>query len=670
MNRQLTTIGPYAVIELIGQGGFGNVYKVRHPSLQGVFVAKVANTIIDQEVVASFQKEANLAKSLNHPNIVQVFDFGFTDTGVPYIIMAYQPFGSLAEKYPSGTRVPLNMLVSFVVLIGNALQYAHEHQVIHGDVKPENMFIGEEKAAQSGRTVRIGDFGTSQALPASKTTALVQVPMGTPQYSPPELFLRAAYKTAGDQYMFAAVIFEWLAGRPPFVGSVSQMRYGHINLPPPTLRSLGVNIPHVDLVDLVLQRALVKDAQKRFPTMKAFVESFRAAISGKAMQVENHPTRLLAPAQQVPQPQQRSFFPHWNSPLRAIVGIPQGLPVNKGDAVKALGLLHSQNKKKIWLPVISFAILVAIFLMVTLGGNFLGSATGFQSGTSENAYQFAAGPTGIPVWESNNVNIAIAVGGTTRVYDISDPSNTAQVISSSPVAWHDTATAEVEKIGSGWEVHIQDSQSGVDEVLTGMTIKPDLLAWSPDGNHIAAAGGSGGASILIWDTTAGGPPVVFPAGVGVTSIAWSFDSSSLAYTRSAKTDSVGVVSASGQQVFHMSEGDSYGVSWAHSGSSIAFGGSQGNVIVLSATDGTLQHTYSGHTGTVTSTSWSAQDDQLASGSTDTTVRIWNVSKGGTVFIYRAHKDAVTGVAWSPDGARLASASTGMLNVWAAPPTAS
>jgi eukaryotic-like serine/threonine-protein kinase len=136
-------IGNYRLIRLLGEGGFAEVYLGEHLYLGSQAAIKLLHTRLAPHDMAQFQHEGQMLANLIHPHIVRVLDFG-VDVHTPYLIMDYAPFGTLRQRHPKGTRLPLPLVIQYIKQIGRALQYAHDQKCIHRDIKPENMLIGRD----------------------------------------------------------------------------------------------------------------------------------------------------------------------------------------------------------------------------------------------------------------------------------------------------------------------------------------------------------------------------------------------------------------------------------------------------------------------------------------------------------------------------------------------
>src|SRR6266581_555678 len=145
-------LGNYRLIALLGQGSFAEVYLGQHVRLTLHVALKVLHTHLTGQEAEHFQQEAETIATLMHPSIARVLDYDVQD-GVPFLVMDYAPDGSLRRRHPPGEVVPLPLLLSYVKQVADALQYAHEHKLVHRDVKPENMLVGRRQE------LLLSDFG-------------------------------------------------------------------------------------------------------------------------------------------------------------------------------------------------------------------------------------------------------------------------------------------------------------------------------------------------------------------------------------------------------------------------------------------------------------------------------------------------------------------------------
>ncbi len=270
-------LGNYRLVSLLGQGGSASVYLGQHVRFNQQAAIKVLHAHLSSIEAEHFHQEAETIAQLSHPSIIRVLDFDVQD-GVPFLVIDYAPMGSLRQRYPKGSLVPLPIIVSSVKQVGEALQYAHEQKFIHRDVKPENMLLGRRQE------VLLSDFGIATiAHNTSSINVGADGTSGTLAYMAPEQ-IEGHPRPASDQYALGVVVYEWLCGERPFEGSVSEVMAQHLSVPPLPLHA---RMPEIPLeIEQVVLRALSKDPKARFASVidysKALEQASQRALSSTA----------------------------------------------------------------------------------------------------------------------------------------------------------------------------------------------------------------------------------------------------------------------------------------------------------------------------------------------------------------------------------------------------
>ncbi|HEV2579930.1 MAG TPA: serine/threonine-protein kinase, partial [Ktedonobacteraceae bacterium] len=266
-------LGNYRLNSLIGQGGSGEVYLAEHIHLNTLVSIKILSMQLASDETEGFKKEAQIIAHLVHPNIIRVLDYDI-DNNLPYLVMDYAPNGNLRSRHPFGTRLPADIIVSYVKQMASALQFAHEQDVVHRDVKPENMLIGRNDE------ILLSDFGIAlvgssmNSRPPQNFTGTFYI-TGTPLYMAPEQ-ITGNPGHASDQYGLGVIVYEWLCGSPPFHGSFMALAMQHMVTPPTPLRE---KVPSISPdIEQVVLRALAKDAQDRFATIQEFADALEQAV--------------------------------------------------------------------------------------------------------------------------------------------------------------------------------------------------------------------------------------------------------------------------------------------------------------------------------------------------------------------------------------------------------
>ena len=276
--------GRYEVRSLIGRGGMAEVHLGFDTRLSRVVAIKMLRRDLAQDSIfqARFRREAQSAASLNHPNIVAVYDTGEEiiedavgrSIAVPYIVMEYVEGHTVKDLISDGTAVPINEAVDIVSGVLSALDYSHANHLVHRDIKPGNIML------TSDGKIKVMDFGIARALTDSQATMTqTNAVVGTAQYLSPEQARGETVDARSDLYSTGVVLFELLTGRPPFKGdSAVAVAYQHVEQIPPTPSSILSDIP--DSLDRVVLKALAKNREDRYPSAAAMLSDLQRVSRG------------------------------------------------------------------------------------------------------------------------------------------------------------------------------------------------------------------------------------------------------------------------------------------------------------------------------------------------------------------------------------------------------
>jgi serine/threonine protein kinase len=233
------------------------------------------------DVERRFKREAALLGQFSHPNILPVYDSGVED-GYLYIVMPYAQEGSLSDairgRFGRRLELPLELpaAADLIGQVASALQYTHDHDVVHRDVKPGNILIRIEPDGHW--RMLLADFGVARG---PETTTQQTLVTGTFAYMAPEQF-SGKFSPASDQYALGVVAYQLLAGRPPFEGEIGELTRAHLYEQPPSLRALNPAV--TPAVEAVIMRALAKEPAQRYPSVRQFADAFRAAATSESTQ--------------------------------------------------------------------------------------------------------------------------------------------------------------------------------------------------------------------------------------------------------------------------------------------------------------------------------------------------------------------------------------------------
>jgi serine/threonine protein kinase len=284
------SIGRYQILEQLGKGGMATVYKARDTRLDRFVAIKViridqfAPSMLD-EMLKRFEREAKALAQLSHPNIVHVHDYGEYQ-GAPYLVMEYLPCGTLAHR-PSAL-MPWQQAIHILLPIAQALTYAHQHNIVHRDIKPGNILLTENDLPM------LSDFGIAKILGNSGTGTITDAGMGigTPEYMAPEQWTGQAGPQS-DIYSLGVVLYELVTGHKPYTADTpAGIMIKQIQEPLPPPRQFVPGLPE-DLEN-VLMKALERQPEDRYHSMSEFAQALESLTAGQALLSEVQSEDVLA----------------------------------------------------------------------------------------------------------------------------------------------------------------------------------------------------------------------------------------------------------------------------------------------------------------------------------------------------------------------------------------
>ncbi|MEK6680950.1 MAG: serine/threonine-protein kinase [Nitrospirota bacterium] len=247
-------IGNYDVIEEIGRGGMAVVYKALHTSLERIVAIKELHSSLrdDREIIERFKREAKAAASLNHSNIVQVYDF-WNDRNTYYLAMEFIDGIDLKIILERCEKLPLEIALIIAIQICDAIDFAHQRKIIHRDIKTGNIILSRKGA------VKLADFGIAYIMDTTGSNLTQSgIVLGTPAYMSPEQVRGEKLTEASDIFSFGIVLYEMLTGKKPFVEDTDEkVIYKILTKKPLAPRRLNNNIP------FRIQRIILKSLQKK-----------------------------------------------------------------------------------------------------------------------------------------------------------------------------------------------------------------------------------------------------------------------------------------------------------------------------------------------------------------------------------------------------------------------
>ena len=279
----------YELEELVGSGGMSSVYRAHDRLLDRRVALKVLHDYYsgDNEYVERFRREARSVAQLSHPNIVTVIDRG-EENGRQFIVFEYVDGENLKQLLEAHGPLPVRNALELTLGVARALAFAHEHGLVHRDVKPQNVLINPDGEA------KVTDFGIARSLDVEHGVTQTGTVLGTSNYIAPEQATGNRVGVHTDIYSLGVVLFELLTGEVPFSGdNFVAVAMRHINEEAPSVRNFRGDVP--PRVAAAVERALAKDPRDRFPSMDAFAAELEACLAQLARAEGDDATQIVTP---------------------------------------------------------------------------------------------------------------------------------------------------------------------------------------------------------------------------------------------------------------------------------------------------------------------------------------------------------------------------------------
>jgi WD40 repeat protein/tRNA A-37 threonylcarbamoyl transferase component Bud32 len=679
----------YELLNELGRGGMGVVYKARQKSLGRVVALKMvlSGSHASKIELARLRSEAEAIARLSHPHIVQIHEIGEHD-GLPFLCLEYLSGGTLASRL-AGTPMPPRQAAEMVTVLAGAVHAAHRAGIIHRDLKPSNVLFAADG------TPKVTDFGLAKQRDSGLTAS--DAVLGTPSYMAPEQAEGRVREIgpAADVYSLGAILYECLTGRPPFKSSsdLETIRQVIHDDPAPP-RRLNRAVPR-DL-ETVCLNCLRKQPQRRYATAAELADDLGRFLDGKPITarpagrferawkwVKRYPARAALLSLFIFVLGGTAYFLHQRSLLhtqtiareeaekrevaemraraqaelaqarekhllyfhRILLAHSEWRDNHVGRMLELLNVCPEELRNWEWryLKRLCYADLL------TLRGHTDG-VRGVSFSPDGKRLASASDDGTIRVWDATTGQQLLTLKGhgdkTTCVAFNFD----GQYLASA--GWDETV--RIWNVVTGREVH----------TFRGHVGHVYGVAFTPDGRRLASGGGD--RTVRIWDISDGREVLTLKDHTDmVTSVVFSPDGRRLASASSDRTVKVWDLSATpSPRTFRGHDGEVWGVAFSPDGSRLASASWDRTVKVWDVERGTEVVALKGHTGFVVSVAFSAHGQRLVSGSVDTTVRIWDMATGEEMLCCRGHTGEVRGIASTPDAERLASASRdGTVKIW-------
>ena len=251
-------LGKYEIRGELGQGAMGIVYDGFDPMIgRRVALKTVRREQLDraevEEILARFKREAQAAGRLNHPNVVQIYEYG-EDEGTAFIAMEFVEGRELRDHFDASERFPMAEIVRIMGQLLEALDYSHKNGVVHRDIKPANIILLKDG------TVKVADFGIAR-IESSNLTQAGSV-LGTPSYMSPEQFMGQTVDGRSDLFSAGVILYQFLTGEKPFTGALTTIMHKVLKEDPAAPSELNVQVPRP--FDALIRKALAKRPDERF----------------------------------------------------------------------------------------------------------------------------------------------------------------------------------------------------------------------------------------------------------------------------------------------------------------------------------------------------------------------------------------------------------------------
>jgi serine/threonine-protein kinase len=264
-------LGRYAIQSELGRGAMGVVYKATDTALERTVAVKTVNMALEREGAekyeARFYQEARAAGSLNHPNIVTVYDVG-KEGNVAYMAMEFIEGEELRSLLAAGRPLPVSQAVSVAAQVAEGLAYAHQHGVVHRDIKPANIMVLRDGP------VKITDFGIARMRASNDELTQSGMMLGSPKYMSPEQVIGKRADHRSDIFSLGVILYEMLTGAAPFSGeNVTALMYQIVNFAPPVPSAVNPAVP--ELLNFIAAKMLAKPLEQRYQTAQELASDLR-----------------------------------------------------------------------------------------------------------------------------------------------------------------------------------------------------------------------------------------------------------------------------------------------------------------------------------------------------------------------------------------------------------
>jgi serine/threonine protein kinase len=632
----LGKLGYFSIVEVVGRGGMGIVFKALDQCLERHVAIKVLDPQFARNDTARqrFCREARAAAAITHENVVAVHQVDIDEkSNLPYLVMQYVPGETLEDRLDRAGPLQLVEILRIGKQTAAGLAAAHAHGLIHRDVKPANILL-----EQGNDKVRLTDFGLARAVEDVKLTQTGLV-AGTPLYMAPEQAQGEKIDHRTDLFSLGSVLYAMCTGNPPFAGSTPFVVLKSVTeeIPQP-VRDINPAVP--DWLEEIIARLHAKKPDDRWQSAAELARLFSHKLA------ELHVT---APDQRTPtiplRPVSRPRSSRW---LRAWAGIGQGLT--------ALLVLLTISELAGWTHVVRRPGEPAP-VEHTRSPQFI---------TSFNAQ---VGPIWSTAFSPDGKTLLMGIDdGTILIWDIEADRIRATLTAHKGPVWSVAYTAKGDRFASSSDdgtAKVWDAASNGDRLTIPHESGVRALVFSPDGNRLVT--GTRNGKILVWDAGTGQQLLKMAKGHDgtVMALAYAKDGRTIASASGDKTVKLWDAAKGHEQVtLSGHNGGVYSVAFSPDSKTVASGSWDKTVRLWDANTGNRLRILYGHKEDVWSVAFAPDGSTVASGSDDHTVKLWDTATGAELTTLRGHTSTIYTVAYSPNSDLVASGGReGIVFLW-------